>query len=96
MKKAEEFIEEINSKKGIYEKYEFFFFTYLELLKRFYKKLIKTTLALVGILLIYGFLSFIYLQIYENWGFERTVILLGVAVVFITLRVFAANTFKGD
>jgi len=77
---------ELKKNKTFMEKYEAFYYAYIAFCKKLIKKVLSLLATLAKNLLIYGFLSFIYLGIYDAWGLEKTIVLLLVAVVFFTLR----------
>ena len=52
----------------------------------FDKKIFRSLLALSGSFISYGIMLWIYLYVYDLYGWERTLIALGVGVIAFSLR----------
>lgn len=81
--------------------------TNVKKLEDFYKKLfnmwinsVKRIFGMIknfAVMLIqYAFMSYIYLSIYDSWGFEKTIIILLIGVVVFAVRIFARSVKTFD
>jgi len=69
---SDEFIEKAEKLKNVFWKME--------------KKILRSLLALVGSFISYGIALYIYLWVYDVYGWERTLICIGVGFIVFSLR----------
>jgi len=50
------------------------------------KKLIRALTSLAGSFISYGIALYVYLWVYDNYGWERTLIAIGVGFIVFSLR----------